>query len=399
MTPARSASDRRTFLKATTTTSATFLLGSAATASAAPVRAQSEKADRKVKVAVIGCGSVSTKYFPHLKGCPYVDLVAACDIKPERARRAAEQHGIPRHFSHMEQLLAGSEFEMLVNLTDMQEHEHLNREAIDAGKHVWSEKPIANSYEAGQELLDRAVEKRLILRGAPTPVASPQFAFMNQALREGKLGKVSAAHAAYGHLGPDWAAFFYEEGGGSLPDLAVYNLTTLTGLLGPAKSVMAMLNIVTPRRNLHGDITIRVTEEDNAHVLLEHAGGALSHIQSGFNYFDPHGHEGTGQTRPTITLTGTGGAMGLIGYDWAPQGVELATSADPILRPHCTDPQGYVWQNGASLMAQSLATGERLPFTAEHALHVVEIITAARESSLSGQRMKLQSTFEWPIQV
>jgi len=77
-------------------------------------------------------------------------------------------------------------------------------------------------------------------------VNSPQFAFMSKTIQEGKLGKVSAAHAHYGHLGPNWSAFFYEKGGGSLPDLGVYNLATLTGLLGPAKFVTAMTSIVTP---------------------------------------------------------------------------------------------------------------------------------------------------------
>ena len=70
-----------------------------------------------------------------------------------------------------------------------------------------------------------------------------------KALASGKLGKVAAAHADYGHTGPDWSAFFYEKGGGSLPDLGVYNLTSLTGLLGPAKNVVALTSIVTPSQS------------------------------------------------------------------------------------------------------------------------------------------------------
>jgi Predicted dehydrogenases and related proteins len=73
---------------------------------------------------------------------------------------------------------------------------------------------------------------------------------MSKALREGKIGKISAAHAHYGHTGPTWSAFFYEKGGGSLPDLGVYNIATLTGLLGPAKYVTAMTSIVTPERTV-----------------------------------------------------------------------------------------------------------------------------------------------------
>ena len=79
-----------------------------------------------------------------------------------------------------------------------------------------------------------------------------------RAIQEGKLGKVSSAHANYGHTGPTWSAFFYEKGGGSMPDLGVYNLATLTGLLGPAKSVMAMTNIVTPERTVDNKGKIKV---------------------------------------------------------------------------------------------------------------------------------------------
>jgi len=187
---------------------------------AANARAQ-EPARRRIKVGVIGCGSVSAKYFPHLAGCPFVELVSACDIIPERAKERAEQCQVPNVYPHIDKMLAGAAFDLFVNLTDMQEHERLNRLAIEAGKHVWSEKPIANSLEAGQGLLALTRKKGVRVWGAPTPVQSPQFAFMAGALAGGKLGRVVAATASYGHLGPNWAEFFYSKGGGSLPDLGV----------------------------------------------------------------------------------------------------------------------------------------------------------------------------------
>src|SRR5512141_3214152 len=106
-----------------------------------------------------------------------------------------------------------------------------------------------------------------------------------------------------------------------MPDLAVYNFTSLTGLLGAAKSVSAMVSIVTRERTVQDKGRIPVTEEDNAMVLLDHGNGVISHVQSGFNYFNPHGHEGSGEQRHTITVVGSTGFMGLVGYDWAPQGV------------------------------------------------------------------------------
>jgi predicted dehydrogenase len=91
--------------------------------------------------------------------------------------------------------------------------------------------------------------------------------------------------------------------------------------------------------------------------------------------------------------------MGLVGYDWAPLGVDLATKDSPELERSVADAQGYVWQQGASLAAECLATGKELLATPEHALHVLEIITAARESSATGRRVELSSTFKWPVVV
>jgi predicted dehydrogenase len=352
---------------------------------------------QKIKVAVIGCGSVSNQYLPHLSASPHVQLVSTCDIIYERARQQATKYKIPNHYPHIDQLLAGAPFDLMVTLTDMQEHGRLNRQALSAGKHVWSEKPLANTYQEGQALLDLAKSKKLRVWGAPAVVNSPQFAFMSKAIQDGKLGKVSSAHGHYGHLGPDWAAFFYEKGGGSLPDLGVYNLATLSGLLGPVKSVVAMTGIITPSRKTLNKGEIKVVAEDNAMVLMEHENGVLSHVQCGFNYFDPYGHEGKGQDRPTISIWGTMGNMSLVGYDWAPFGVDLATTDHETPTRHAIDPGTYVWQQGASVVAEALVTGKEPLINVEHALHVLEIIEAARESQNTGKRIALQSKFKWPL--
>ena len=323
----------------------------------------------------------------------------ACDIFPERAKKRAEEFHIPNQYPHIDQLLAGAPFDLLVNTTDMQEHERLNRQALQAGKNVWSEKPIANSLAAGQELLALAKRQGVRIWGAPAVVMSPQFAFIAKSLAAGKLGRVAAAHADYGHTGPGWSAFFYQKLGGSLPDLGVYNLTTLTGLLGPAKAVAAMLSIVTPTRQIDRVGQIDVTEEDNAQVLLDHGNGIISHVQCGFNYFNPHGHEGKLETRHTVHIVGSQGYMGLVGYDWEPLGVDLATEEKPGIERHVPDAAGYVWQQGASLAANCILTGDDMLITPEHALHVLEIITAAREAQTSGRRIALTSTFNWPLKV
>ena len=355
------------------------------------------QAGKKIKIGLIGCGSVSGVYLPHLSKSPFVELVSVCDIIPERAKRRAQEFNVPNQYAHIDKLLAGAPFDLMINLTNMQEHGRLNKLALIARKHVWSEKPMANTYQEGKELFEFAKKQGVRIWGAPAVVNSPQFAFMSKAIQEGKLGKVSAAHAHYGHLGPTWSAFFYERGGGSMPDLGVYNIATLTGLLGPAKSVMAMTSIVTQERTVDDKGKIKVEAEDNAMVLMEHANGIISHVQCGFNYFDPYGHEGEGQEKPTISIWGTKGNMNLIGYDWAPFGVDMATSENESTICYVKDAGTYVWEQGASVISESLVNGIEPLIAAEHALHVLEIIEAARESQATGKRIALKSVFKYPI--
>lgn len=380
---------RHEFLRWTAMAGAASLLSSVKTFAAAR--------QKKIRLGVIGCGSVSTQYFPHLSKSPYVEFVSACDIIYERAQKRAAEYNVPNTFPHIDKMLAGPEFDLMVTLTDMQEHGRLNKQALNAGRHVWSEKPLANTYTEGKELLALAKAKGLRIWGAPAVVNSPQFAFMSKTIREGKLGRISCAHAQYGHTGPTWSAFFYEKGGGSLPDLGVYNLATLTGLLGPAKAVMALTSIVTPERTVDNKGHIKVEAEDNAMVLMDHGEGVMSHVQCGFNYFDPYGHQGKGQDQHTITIWGTQGNMGLVGYDWAPFGVDLATKDHEEPERFVPDPGPYVWQQGASVISESLATGSEPLIAAEHALHVLEIIEAARESGRTGRKIPLVSTFKFPV--
>ena len=351
--------------------------------------------NRKVKVGIIGCGSVSRMYLPHLSECPYAEIVSLCDIKPERARKSASEFKVTNTYASIEQMLAGVPFDLLVNLTDMQEHGRLNRIAINAGKYVWSEKPMANTYNEGKELTKLAKSKGLRIWGAPAVVNSPQFAYMANQINAGTMGILSAGHGSYGHEGPEWSSFFYEKLGGSIPDLGVYNIATLVGLLGPVVSVTAILNIVRPTREIEGKGTIKVEEEDNAHILMEHKNGAVSHIQCGFNYVNSHSYEGDENT--TLSIIGSKGKMDMIGYDWYPFAVDIATRENPRFKRECTDRGTYVWQEGASVICECLATGKEPLINVDHALHVLEIIEAARASQDGRKRIDVKSTFKWPI--
>jgi predicted dehydrogenase len=354
--------------------------------------------DKKLRVAVIGCGSVSNRYIPQLLSSKMIEVVSLCDIKPERAVAQNKQYNVnAKIYANIDEMLKGVPFDMMVTLTDMQIHGALNKKALLAGKHVWSEKPMANTYAEGKALLDLARSKKLRLWGAPAVVNSPQFAFMSKQIQEGKLGRISSAHGQYGHTGPTWSSFFYEKDGGSMPDLGVYNMATLTGLLGPARSVMAMTSIVNPERTIDEKGKIKVVAEDNAHILMMHDNNVISHVMCGFCYFDPHGHEAGNQTLHSIQIYGDYGNMRLIGYDWETNGVMLDTHWDKPAELMATDKGGYEWQEGARVTGESIITGVEPKINVEHALHVLEIIEAARKSQATGQRIKLKSKFPFPV--
>ena len=382
---------RAAFLQKTSMASAALLLSS--------IELFAASEEKIIKVAIIGCGSVSNRYIVHLQSSPLVKIVSLCDIKQDRAEAQNKKYNIGAStYNNINALLKGNAFDLMLTLTDMQMHGALNKIALGAGKNVWSEKPLANTYAEGKALVDYAKLKGVRIWGAPAVVTSPQFEFMSKTIQEGKLGKLASAHGQYGHTGPTWSSFFYEPLGGSMPDLGVYNMATLTGLLGPAKSVMAMTSIVNKEREIDEKGIVQVKEEDNAHILLEHDNGVISHIMCGFNYFDPFGHEAKNQTLHSIQIFGDKGNMRLIGYDWEPKNVVLDNSWTEPPQVHQTDDGGYQWQEGATRIAGALSKNIEPRINVLHSLHVLEIIEAARKSSKEGVKVKLASSFPFPMQ-
>jgi predicted dehydrogenase len=126
-----------------------------------------ETPDKKMRVAVIGCGSVSNRYLPQLLSSSLIQVVSLCDIKYDRAVNQNKQYNVnATTYPHIDKMLAGVPFDMMVTLTDMQVHGDLNKIALNAGKHVWSEKPMANTYAEGKALLDLAKSKGVRFWGA-----------------------------------------------------------------------------------------------------------------------------------------------------------------------------------------------------------------------------------------
>ena len=345
----------------------------------------------KIRAAVVGCGSVSGSYIPDLQKSDFVELVAVCDALPGRAREHAEKHGIAQYFEDVDQLLAQADFAFLVNLTPMPLHGPINRKALEAGKHVWCEKPLALNLDEAKALLKIARERGVRIWGAPNAPTSPAFQYMAHQIASGTLGKACVAHGTYGWSGPTWAgtAWYYRKGGGVLFDLGVYNVMTLTGLLGPVKAVSAMAGTAIPQRLIDGE-TVDVEVEDNIVLTLDHGNAVYSVIQSGFVY-------ATQREDWTIQVIGTQGAMTMGGYDWAPTNVMINAPTPGEWKIGNQDQASYQWYGGARYIIECLAQGEEPMLTGEHAVHVLDVMLAALKSAETGTRVEVETSFPWPL--
>jgi predicted dehydrogenase len=352
---------------------------------------------RKIRVGQIGCGSVSGAYLPNLTSKDYIQVVSVCDIIPERARKRAEQFKVPNVYPNIDEMLQGEPFDLLVNTTSMPSHYPVNKKALEAGRHVWSEKPMGLTIQQARELMELAKTKGVHIWPAPTCVTSPQFKFMAETMASGKIGKITAAHGTYGHNGPTWSGWFYEKGGGSLYDLGVYNVTTLTGLLGPAKEVIGMTAILNPTRKVEDRGEVKVTADENTMLIMHHGNGVLSHVQTGFVYWDHERLPTNERKLYTMDFTATEGAMHLQGWDWGPAGVDLAHKGESVLETQVKEPGKYDWVGGASYVAECLLTGKPSLITPEHGLHVLEVMNACHESQRTGRRIDIETTFNWPL--
>ena len=352
---------------------------------------------KKLRVGYIGCGNVSRSYLPSLADASFVELVSCCDLILDRAKTAAENHKIPRWYPNIDAMLAGPKFDLLVNTTSMPSHFPVNKKALQAGCHVWSEKPMALDVADGRALIDLAKANHVQIWVAPTCVTSPQFRFMSDVIQGDKLGRVTAGHGSYGHGGPGWSAWFYEKGGGSLYDLGVYNITTLTGLLGPVKEVVGMTAIMNKKRQVEDKGEVQVTADENTMLIMDHGRGVLSNVQTGFVYFDSEIAPSRERKLYTLDIIGTRGAMHLQGWDWQPAAVDVATEGHGTLQPQCRERWPFAWVGGARYVARCLLTGEKSLITAEHALHVLEVMNACHKSQETGRRIAVASTFPWPL--
>lgn len=342
-----------------------------------------------VRVGVIGCGSVSRVYIPLLQRLnvphPRVEIAIACDVDEARRRHVRDVHGIETFTTNADEVI-GSDVDAVFILTSMPEHGRLAKAALEAGKHVLVEKPMAMTLDLAAELVELARKSPGYLICAPHVVLSQTYQSMWRHIAGGDIGRIYSARGFYGWSGPWWGPWFYQPGGGSMFDLGVYNVTTLTGLIGPAKRVMAMSGIAIKERVVDGKM-MKVETDDNAQLLLDFGDTAYGVVTTGFTIQQ---YRNCG-----IEIYGSEGTIQMLGEDWAPQGYELWQNSAGAWKIY-DQRYGWPWADGARHLIECIETGTKPSITPEHAYHVLEIMLKTAESGRTGQALPIESTFTPP---
>ena len=321
-----------------------------------------------------------------LLGKGLIRIVAACGRSHQR-NHVLKELGIPKFTTDHRELIEMDTVDLVLVLTSMNEHGPITRAALDAGKHVLVEKPMAVTLEEAAQIVQLATTSRGYLLCAPYTILSPTYQAIAKRIRRGEIGKVVSARARYGWAGPDWGQWFYRPGGGAIFDLGVYNITSLTGWLGPAKRVMAMTGIAIPEREVNGK-RIRVEAEDNAHVLLDFGEAVFAVATTGFTMQQ--------YRSPAIELYGTQGTLQMMGDDWDPDGYELwrnEVGAWQIFKE--TDPD-WPWTDGLRHIVECIQNKVAPIVSPEQAYHVLEILVKAQVSGREGRALLVESTFTPP---
>ena len=345
---------------------------------------------RAVKIGIVGCGNVMDgAYMPAVLRLNLYQEVAevtvVCDTRRDHGERIRDKWGIRNFTDDYRELCQSSDVDLVLILTSMSAHGTVAREALEAGKHVLVEKPLAATLMEAKNLVELARKCPGYLVCGPFSILSPTYQTIWNRVQGGDIGKVCLARARYGWSGPDWSPSFYRLGGGCIFDLAVYTITSLTGILGPAQRVTAMTGVAIPQRLVNGEI-IQVEAEDNAQILMDFRESRFAVVTSGFTMQK--------YRSPGFELYGTEGTLQMLGDDWAPEGYELWLNKVGAWQYfYETDPH-WSWTDGLRHLVECIQKGTRPLVTPDHALHVLDIMLAAQASGRDGQAKEIRTSFE-----
>jgi predicted dehydrogenase len=336
-----------------------------------------------IRLGVIGVGDVAQRdYLPEIGRIePDAEVVAVAGATEERVGDVADRLGVAAHVGYAS--LLADDVDAVLNLTPANLHGEINAAAIDAGKHVYSEKPVAMTAETARALGARARERHLVLAAAPSVLLYPQVQIVREQLGLGNLGDpVAASSAVFGGV-PPWEGFasdpspYFEEGIGPLVDIGVYPLHALTGLLGSVRRVAALGNrtrdAFVVRDGPAEGLRVPVDEDDVSLLLVEFASDVLATVHSTF--------ASVPGSVPELEVLGDRGAVACSLLDpTAP--VRVSDGADwtelPVPAERSDGPDHVL---GVRHFVRAIARDEPMILTVEHAVHVLDVIEAARTSA------------------
>jgi predicted dehydrogenase len=353
---------------------------------------------RTVKLALLGCGDVAQRdYLPEMhRLAGRAELVAVCGRTAERVRQVAEQYDIPAQYDDYRCMLAESDAEAVINLTPIQLHTETTLAALAAGKHVYSEKPIATTLDDAERIRNEADRRGLTLVCAPSVLLFPQVRFARELVSSGRIGNVHAALGrGYGGV-PPWSGYpsdpspFFAHGAGPLADMGVYPLHAITGILGPAKRVNAFAaqardGFVIEDGPFAGK-RVPIEVADNWHLMLDFGDGRLASLTANNVAQDSRA--------PQMELFGLAGTVSVNLLDVSAPVETLVPgegwTSHTIPHERSAGPDHLL---GVEHLVECLTSGTRPIPSIDHAIHVVEIMEAATRSAAAGRSVDLETTF------
>ena len=351
----------------------------------------------RIKVGVIGCGFISGVYLKNSKRFGILDVVACSDLIPERSRNRAKEFGVPRPCTN-EDIFADPGIKIVVNLTTPDAHALVGLGALEAGKSVHNEKPIAITREDGRKMLEIAAAKGLRVGAAPDTFLGGGIQTCRKLIDEGAIGRPVGAAAfmtCHGHESwhPD-PEFYYKVGGGPMFDMGPYYLTAMISLLGPVVRVTGSARISFPERTItskpkHGT-KIKVDVPTHVAGVLDFKCGAVGTILTSFDVWHAN--------LPRIEVYGSEGTLSVPDPNTFGGPVRIRKSGDGEWKEV---PLTHGYQDnsrclGPADMAHAIRGGRKHRANGEMAYHVLDLMHAFHEASRTGRHIRLKSTCERP---
>ncbi len=343
---------------------------------------------------IVGTGNIAGQYAADIATHPGIRLVAATDIDAARAAAFADEFGIATA-STFDALLADPAVDIVVNLTIHHAHFEVTKRALEAGKHVYSEKPMALSHAEAAELADLARGRGLRLGCSPSTFLGEAQQTAAAVIHGGRLGTVRAIYADvnWGRI-ETWhpaPAPFYEVG--VTVDVGLYPLTLITSMLGPARTVRASGWQLMPDRTTLDGRPFRIGSPDLEVAMVELASGAVIRLTTSFYVGRP------AKQRGSIEFHGDDASLFLESFERFDAAVQVGAFGGeyedvPLVRPPYP---GTAWARGVAEMADAIREGRPHRTSAEMAGHIVEILGGVAASrSNGGAVIPMTSTFETP---